>query len=317
MRYLKWVFGCVGVVAVMCLCFGAGGFWLWERSVLANVDGDIKGEIEVDGQERTFWIHLPNHTQPERAAPLMIVMHGGGGSGAQVAGQTRMSEIADREGFIVVYPNGTGGILDNLLLTWNAGNCCGSALENEVDDVAFLSAMIDYMIAEYNVDPARVYSTGLSNGAMMSYRIGCELSDKITAIAPVAGALNNTCAPTEPLSVLIMHGTDDQHVLYEGGAPIKAVDRKHPRVDQSVAYAVDFWVGHNQCDSTPTTTTEGEIITDTYSGCAVGTTVELITIDGGGHAWPGGERGSRLGDEPTTALDASEVIWAFFADKTK
>lgn len=317
MEHYKRTLWRAAAVVFMCLGMGVGAFSGGQPPVKATGGGDITGSLIVDGRERTFLIHLPDHSEPESAAPLVLVLHGGGGSADNTTRVTHFSEIADREGFVAVYPNGTGERHDDRLLSWNAGNCCAAALENQVDDVAFFSALIDYMIAEYNVDPARVYATGLSNGAMMSYRIACELSDKVTAIAPVEGALNTACEPTDPVSILIIHGTADQYVRYEGGIPLKGVDPKHPREDTSVAFAVDFWVAHNQCDATPATVTEDELITDVYRDCTQGTAVEVITIIGGEHAWPGGEASYRAGDEPSDALDASEVIWAFFADKTR
>lgn len=316
MRCLKRVLGCIGLGVLVCLCIGAGLFWYYERGVLAHVEGDKRGELVVDGRERTFWLHFPKHIPPTTPTALVIVLHGGGGSGANAAGMSGMSAVADREGFMVAYPDGSGRIKGHLL-TWNAGNCCGYALDKQVDDVAFISALIDHLIVDYHADPARIFVTGMSNGGMMSHRLGCELSDKITAIAPVAGALNVTCEPTEPLGVMVMHGTADQHVMYNGGAPQRSVDRQHPRVDASVAAAIEFWVGHNQCGLTATTTTTPPIIMDTYSGCRDGGAVVLITVEGGGHAWPGGQPGSRFGDQPTQALVASETMWAFFAQHSQ
>ncbi|MBI5712565.1 MAG: prolyl oligopeptidase family serine peptidase, partial [Chloroflexi bacterium] len=172
-----------------------------------------------------------------------------------------------------------------------SGNCCGYALDEKIDDTKFISALIDQMIATYTIDPKRVYVTGISNGGMMSYKLACELADKIAAIAPVAGALNVECKPSQPVSVIAFHGTDDQSVLYEGGVPKKQAD-SHERTDKSVAYAVSFWVKQNGCGTTPQKTGKGNIVSEIYSGCKNNTGVALYTIKGGGHAWPGGVGGT-------------------------
>ncbi|MEW6734898.1 MAG: polyhydroxybutyrate depolymerase, partial [Acidobacteriota bacterium] len=220
------------------------------------------------------------------------------------------SDKADKENFIVVYPSGTGPLEDRLL-TWNAGNCCGYALDNKIDDVGFLRMVIEKMKKDYNVDSKHIYATGLSNGAMMSYRLACELSDKIAAIAPVAGALNLECAPFQPVSMIIFHGTADQHVLYEGGKPKKKAD-PHPRTDNSVAYAVSFWVDHNKCATKPQHIEKGNIVMDTYSGGRNGSEVVLYTIKGGGHAWPGGKKYLPWADDPTQEISATDLMWEFF-----
>jgi polyhydroxybutyrate depolymerase len=230
--------------------------------------------------------------------------------------------LADKEDFIVVYPDGSGRLEDKLL-TWNSGNCCGYALDHKIDDVGFIRALIETLQRDYPINAQRIYATGMSNGGMMSYRIGCELSDKIAAIAPVAGALNVECRPTQPVSVIAFHGTDDQHVLYDGGKPKIQAD-PHPREDKSVAYAMNFWAQHNRCAMTPARDERGTpalsgangIIHDTYANCANGIAVELYTIKGSGHAWPGG-KSYLSGDTPTREISASELMWEFFKRHSK
>src|SRR5208283_5330998 len=228
---------------------------------------------------------------------------------------TGNSEKADQEGFVVAYPNGSGR-LKTRLLTWNSGNCCGYAMDQNVDDVGFIRALIDELVKTRAIDPRRVYVTGMSNGGMMTYRLGCELSDKIAAIAPVAGALNvEACQPANPVSVIIFHGTADEHVLYNGGEPIKKVDR-HARVDKSVSYAVSFWVKHDGCSETPQRSEKGSVRTDIYGGGKGGAEVVLYTVNGGGHAWPGGQA-YLLGTEPTREISATDLMWDFFVRHPK
>lgn len=272
--------------------------------------GDYDQSLVFAGRARTYRVHLPRGIGDEVALALVIVLHGGGGNAESAARMTQMSALADKEEFIVVYPDGTGKLYDKLL-TWNSGNCCGYALDQKIDDVGFLRALIEQLQRDYPINARRIYATGMSNGGMMSYRIGCELSDKIAAIAPVAGALNVECKPTVPISVIAFHGTNDQHVLYDGGKPKVQAD-PHPREDQSVAYAINFWAQHNQCAPTPTRVERGNIVHDTYSNCANGIGVELYTIKGGGHAWPHGQRGALIGDVPTREISATELMWEFF-----
>ena len=279
--------------------------------------GDYEGSIAAGGRIRNYLLHIPPAYDGQTAAPLVIVMHGGGGNAASMMEVTGMSAKADEAGFIVVYPNGTGPISDEKLLTWNTGNCCGYALENNVDDVGFIRALIEKLERELAIDKAGIYATGMSNGGMMSYRLGCELSDKLAAIAPVAGAMAvPEVEPVSPVAVIIFHGTADEHVLYEGGAPKKTID-SHPRVDKPVSYAVDFWVDFNDCSEEAVKETKGNIVKETYRGGRDGTEVVLYTIIGGKHAWPGGKTGWVGGDIPTREISATDLMWDFFKSHPK
>jgi len=288
----------------------------------ALIPGNSTQSLSFAGRERTYLVHLPPAIG-NSPFPLVLVLHGGGGNAANAARMTQMSALANQENFIVVYPDGTGR-LDDKLLTWNSGNCCGYALDNQIDDVGFIRALIKKLARDYPIDARRVYVTGISNGGMMSYRLGCELSDKIAAIAPVAGALNVDCKPAQPVSVIAFHGTNDQNVPYNGGAGSKSID-PHPRTDQSVAYAMAFWSQFNQCAPTPARDERGNpalsgangIVHDTYSNCANRAGVELYTIKGGGHAWPGGDRLTILLDAPTKEISATELMWKFFKQHPK
>lgn len=271
--------------------------------------GTVERTVTVDGVARTYRVHVPAGLAGR--APLVVVLHGGGGgNGAQVEQQTGFTATADQHGFVVTYPNGTGR---TRLLTWNAGTCCGYARDQRVDDVRFLHAMLDALAAEFRVDPARVYVTGFSNGAMMAYRLGCELTDRIAAIAPVSGALNTEpCTPSRPLPVLHIHGTADQHVPIAGGPPQRDVPGTPPWQNTPLAYANDFWTRHNTCPATPAETGRDGVTTTTHAPCADGTEVVQVVIDGGGHAWPGGIQHRAAADDPPPAPDANTVIWTFF-----
>ena len=270
--------------------------------------------LEHDGRERSYLVHLPKRL---REGPLaaVIVYHGGGGRAASAIRMTGFDRAAEEHGFLAVFPNGSGRLAD-ALLTWNAGNCCGYAREQGIDDVGFTSALIAALRADYDVSADQIYVTGMSNGGMMAYRLACERADLIAGAAPVAGALSVVCAPSEAISLIAFHGTNDQSVLYAGGPPKRRVDPA-PRVDASVATSVGVFVDHNGCEATPRERRDGEIVVAEWGGCANGTAVVLQTIEGGGHAWPGGVRGTLFGDAPTQAISATDLMWAFFAEHPK
>jgi polyhydroxybutyrate depolymerase len=239
----------------------------------------------------------------------VIVIHGGGGNAENAEKMSGMSAKADRESFLVAYPNGSGFFEDHLL-TWNTGNCCGYALKHSIDDVAFFRALIDRIETDYPVDPRRLYVTGMSNGGMMTYLVGCNLASKIAAIAPVAGAQNFDCHPSQPVSVIAFHGTADENVPFEGGTGTKAIGGV--RVDKPVSYAINFWVAKDGCSPAPKRAESGSLRTDLYSNCRAGTAVELNAIVGQGHAWPGGDRVSRILDQPNETVSATDLMWTFF-----
>jgi len=276
--------------------------------------GDTTRTLTHDGRERSYLAHVPPAYDPTRPSPVVLVFHGGGGNAENARMMTGFDAVADAEGFIVVYPNGTGQRADRLL-TWNGGRCCGYAMEQNVDDVGFVKALLADLGAVANVDARRIYATGMSNGAIMAYRLACELSDVIAAIGPVAATQNlDACAPSRPVPVLHIHGDADKNAPYAGGVGTESLVGVS---FESVEATIAFWVQQNGCASTPQVTQNGSIRHTVYSGCREDTAVELYTVVGGGHAWPGGQPGRRGGDTPTTELNAAQVIWEFFAAHPK
>ena len=272
------------------------------------------GSLHIGGRTRTYFVHTPPGYNPTVPTPLVIVLHGGGGNAEGAEKMSGMSAIADAQNFLVAYPNGTGAFRDRLL-TWNIGVCCGYAMKNGVDDVAFLSALLDKLEHSYAVDPRRVYVTGMSNGGMMTYAVACALSSRIAAISPVAGALDMPCRPADAVSVIIFHGTDDEFVPFNGGIGPRQLGG--PRDDKPVSYAVDFWVREDACNPAPQRTETKDLRTDTYSGCNDGTAVILNAVLGQNHAWPGGDQMLKMLPAPNPNVHASEMMWAFFAAHPK
>jgi polyhydroxybutyrate depolymerase len=237
---------------------------------------------------------------------VVLAFHGRFGTGKAFEKLSKLDDVADRNGFIVVYPDGVGG-------SWNAGHGDGAAEHHQVNDVAFVSALIDELGHTFAIDPARVHAVGISNGGMFAQRLGCELSDKIASIATVAGPIPTNiaqnCHPRRPISVLVVHGTADPIVLWEGKIP------KGKGKIESVPATIRHWVKHNECTTTPTITDLGGGVTrEVCSPCQGGTEVILYRIDHGGHTWPGGRQylPRLLIGETNQTFRASEAVWEFF-----
>lgn len=315
-----WWCGCVAVPA-LCLCLVSArvAWWVIEYRNLP-VESE-RHTLTHAGLERVYYLYVPPDLDPDRPAPLLLALHGGGGTaeGMEKLTESGFHALADRDGFVVAYPQG----IDR---HWNDGRPTEDRAHQEnLDDVGFIAALIDHLAATYPIDPARVYATGISNGGMMSFRLACELSDRVTAVAPVTAnlseALAETCDPARPVPLLILNGTEDPLVRWEGG-DIKILRTSRGRV-LSVAETVAFWREHNECPAEPEVThlpdTDPDdgtrVRRERYAPCAAGSVVELVTVEGGGHTWPGGYAylpGWLIG-RTSRDIDANAVIWDFFA----
>jgi polyhydroxybutyrate depolymerase len=253
----------------------------------------------------------------------VLALHGHGGTGKSMNLLTGFNNLAEEAGFIVVYPDGVDR-------AWNDGR--DTIKRKDVDDVGFISALISRLSGAYNIDRTRIYATGISNGAMMTARLGCELSDKIAAIATVAGNLNvdiaGNCAPGRPMSVLIMHGTSDPIVPYEGGSVRSFANRGEGGSVLSVQAAAKVWAVRDACPASSTAPDQTElpdldpsdgtrVTRQVYGNCRQNTEVVVYTIVGGGHTWPGGFQyfPAVVIGKTTHDIDGSRIIWDFFSSK--
>ena len=252
--------------------------------------GEVTHKLTHDSRERSYILYVPASVNWSQSVPLVFVFHGGTGNAESAIRMSGFNEVADRNGFIVVYPNGTGRLSDDKLLTWNGGDCCGYAQQKNVDDVGFVRAIVTDLQSLADIDAKRIYATGMSNGAILSHRLACEAADVFAAVAPVAGTLNfSQCNPSQSISVIEFHGTGDQHVPYEGGFGTESL----VNVDfASVQDSVGFWTSFNKCNSQPKINSSDDIQHEAWTECTASTSVELYTVINGGHAWPGGAAGS-------------------------
>jgi polyhydroxybutyrate depolymerase len=294
----------IGIAALFLVAFFARAA---HRARAAAV-GSKSQTMQFDGRTRRYILHVPSGYATSNPGALVLVLHGATQSPTSAETMSRMSDLADKNNFLAVYPSGTSRNPDDRIPTWNSGACCGYAMENKINDVGFLSALIDQLRNTYSIDAKRVYVTGISNGAMMSYRLACELSSKIAGIAPVEGAQDIPCQPSERVSVLIFHGTDDHLVPFNGGSTPFQLGSK--RSDASVADAIQFWVKEDGCNGTPAHEETAEVHTDFYTGCQSNTAVSLYAIQGGHHMWPGLTISGNH-------VPASDLIWQFFAAHPK
>lgn len=298
---------------ILCLLVLLGASSAWAAA-------DSSEEVEFGGMDRSYLLHLPNPL-PNKPLPLVVVLHGGGGSAKGAAKMTDFDAEADKQGFIVVYPEGSDKARPFLnamgkpgFLTWNAGSCCGYAKENNIDDVGFIRAAVMKVIKDNPADPKRVYVTGISNGGMMAYRLACEASDLFAAIAPVSAVQEvATCKPGRPVSVLHIHGAKDENVPLAGGVGKKALDKEDRKPVQNT---IDFWVKQDGCSST-VHSEQPDLEMTNYGGCIAGSEVAFYLIQNGGHSWPGGERIAYFLDPPSKALNATSEIWKFFSTHAK
>ncbi len=273
--------------------------------------------LKVDGNARLYLLHDFSHGKP---APLVILLHGGGGSGDNMAGQTGFDELAKREGLVTAYPYGSNRLFNERLLTWNAGHCCAYAMTGKIDDVHFISMLIDELVASGKVDPTRVYVTGLSNGGMMTHKLGIALHDKLAAIAPVISSLFGDEPVHEfKLPTLIINGADDETVKPQGGelkiAALSGPLGRQAAADKPVLPIVsqsEYWARVNGCTHYTTNSTENFDLRS-YDDCRNSSAVQSYVVKHNGHAWPGGTAPRKQAAQPTQAVNANELIWSFFS----
>lgn len=276
--------------------------------------GDHDLSLTWQGETRRYRVHVPPGWQADRPGAVVYFFHGGGGNLTHAAKDELYGQVgeSDRRGHLAVFPNGHSRLRSGKFATWNAGRCCGSARDEQIDDVGFVRALHNELQRHVRIDPQRVFAAGMSNGGMMAYRLACEMSDVFRAIVAVAGTDNTvSCQPTQPVSVLHIHARNDERVLFNGGAgqPSRQVTDF-----VSVPDTVQKWVQINACQAT------GRVVLEvpgarcvTHDGCRDGQQVQLCVTETGGHAWPGGQK--VRGGAGSSALSATQQMGVFFFDR--
>lgn len=283
-------------------------------------DNLLEFNMNWNGYERSYLIHLPSEEKMQNPVPLLFHLHGGGGTAKGTPELTfgRFNELSERDGFIVVYPQA-------IEKNWNDGRKLESvkAWEENIDDVGFITAIVEELTEKYNIDSGKIFTTGMSNGGFMSSRLACDRADIFRGAAILTASLSRDyltlCKPEKSLAIMVMNGTKDKLVPYNGGE-VKVLKKSRGEII-STDEIINFWKDINDCTSKKPTielediVDDGTTVTvDEYSNCKVRGSLILYTINEGGHTWPGGKQylGEWLIGKTNRDINACDVIWNYF-----
>lgn len=288
--------------------------------------GRYEKDLIHDGIRRTYIVHIPPQYDSQKALPLVLFFHGGGGNAKQALDSYGLVEKANREGFVLVAPNGTGR-LKNRLLAWNVGFGFGYAMRHNIDDIGFTKKLIKEIEDNIRIDPQKIFVTGISNGGILCHFLAAKLAGKIAAIAPVVATIGGKRSvdeqyilpsqPNEAVSIIAFNGLLDKHIPYSGGLQKKSVGR--PVWVKSAQEMHEFWVKANHCTSTPhiEVNQHDEYKKITYDKGINGSEVIQYLIFNQGHAWPGGKKPRWGADTPSKTVNATDLMWEFFKKHPK
>jgi polyhydroxybutyrate depolymerase len=269
--------------------------------------GDYTRTLMMGEQKRTYLVHVPKHYDPTKSVPVVLALHGSRMNGSMMVWFSGLTKKSDEAGFIVVYPNGTG---KGSSLRWNAG---GKVSAGGADDVTFIGKLLDDLGAVVKLDEKRIYACGMSNGGMMCYWLAAELSERIAAIAPVAGAIViDKSEPKRPVPVIHFHGTNDKVV------PFEKAKGNTPSSRKSVEESIQTWVKLDGCDEPPKTDVlskagdEMKVTRTCYGGGKDGSEVILVVVENGGHTWPGQQPPLGVAGKSAKNISANDLMWEFF-----
>ena len=279
-----------------------------------------KLNIRVSGFRRSYLLHIPNGYDPAKPTPLVVVLHGAFDTAKKMETQTGLSDLADREVFIALYPNGI--TFFGWLQHWNAWHCCGKAMKDGVDDLGFVADVIMQTQAHLNVDPKRIYMVGYSNGGMLAYLFASERPEILSAVAVIASTIGSRPSPSEPekripqpkapVPIIIFHGREDKTIPYEGG--VNFAHKEGPYYT-SVAESVRFWANNNMCSNPPKKERllEGKVLKQAWKECEGDAEIILYTIEDWNHDLPTRHFTNKLpASNSLKGFHATDVIWDFF-----
>jgi polyhydroxybutyrate depolymerase len=282
-----------------------------------------KLDLRVLGFRRSYLIHIPKNYVRAEARPLVVALHGAFSTAEEMEEQTGLSELADREGFLVVYPNGI--TLFGWLQHWNAWHCCGRAMKDRVDDVGFVSMVIDEVRANYHIDSSRIYMVGYSNGGMLAYLFAAQKPELLAAVAVIAATIGSSPSPLErevripparaPVPVMAVHGREDDSIPYEGG---RSGNEGHSYV--SVKESIEFWLKADRISMAPQREEmmAGRVIKERWGAPGSDQEVVLYTLEGWKHTIPTTHFTKKLPEnDPLRDFHVTDIIWDFFKSHHK
>jgi len=313
-RFLKVTLGCILSMSLMTGCSQIQA-QAESGSRVTTYSQEETGEFTDQGRSRSYYIYTPKSYNPDRPMPLVLVFHGDDGSGRAIAAVTRFNDLAEQQGFIAVYPNASQ---DNPKHKWSLK----SGARGKVDDVAFVAALLDRLKQVRNIDTHKIYATGFSRGGILVQDLACELPDRIAAFASVAGSLpigvKANCHPQTPVSVLMINGTNDLSIRYDGHS------KGHKRQEKGLSPIPDlinFWRSLDACPSTtqvqplpdPNPRDRFSVKISRYSSCRNNSEVMLAAVINGGHFWPGGatQDASLKQFNDNLGFNATQTVWDF------
>ena len=283
----------VVVLLVLAACGGGDG----AESGDAPQPAVANRRLNVGGTDRTYRLYTPPDSQDAGPVPLLLALHGSGNTAESLADASELDEAADAGGFIVAYPQAVG-------ISWNAGFCCTTGRGDPGFDVRFLDQLVDDVVASRRIDHSRIYAVGFSAGGMMAYRLACDLAGRLAGVGTIAASMMlDDCRPSRPVSVISIHGTADDVVPYAGGR----IDGGATKPAPPATAVAERWASLNACPDARPADVRGPVSTVSWNGCAAGTSIRLVTVDGGGHNWYLPVYGP-----PNGALNATATLTEFF-----
>lgn len=277
--------------------------------VWTSLADKTNGAIVSSGVTRRYLLYVPKTYDRSKATPLVISMHPGGTWPAVQRSISLWNDLADKNGFVVVYPAGSGAFFGGFSPGPHVWPMEPQTLGR---DVKFISDLLDKLEAEYNLDPNRIYANGMSNGGGMAFALSCKLSDRIAAVGAVASAQSlswERCGNSKPTPTLVFHGTADKFAPYQGGrSPIA------PEFFPNIPAWTALLAQRNQCKGDALENRiSSRVRRIAYSNCTQNADVVLYTIEGGGHTWPGGKHLAEwVAGNTTDEINASGLMWEFF-----